>query len=73
MIHSYIGFFFQSKRWLVVFYRERPGKPTFYLKIAASQIVIIVIVDYSVKILGRISYKSAECKVSVEIDSEKLH
>ena len=55
MIHSYIGCF-QSKRWLVVFYRERPGKPTFYLKIAASQIVIIVIVVYSVKILGRISY-----------------
>jgi len=33
MIHSYIGCV-HSKRWLLVFYRGRPGKPTFYLKIA---------------------------------------
>ena len=33
MIHSCIDCV-QSKRWLLVFYRGRPGKPPFYLKIA---------------------------------------
>ena len=60
MIHSYIGCV-QSKRWLLVFYRDWPGKPTFYLKIAYAVFV------------GEIKFDTAQSYDEVRYFSECKH